>query len=362
MVLLSEVVERHQGELERIHGAQLLPSHHQALQAMRRCRRQGGDLMVLQCGDCQHRLKVPHSCGHRSCPHCQHHDSQRWIERQQAKLLPVEYFLITFTVPAELRGLIWSRQRQMYDLLLKTAWKTVASFARRDPRLRGVTGAHAVLHTHSRRLEFHPHVHLIVPAGAVHRNRPKKASRAGSQRTWQWKKRGYLFPAANLAKVFRAKWLQAAGNAGLRVNAAIAKDWVVDCKSVGSGQKALVYLGRYLYRGVLPEKDILSDRDGLVTFRIRDNTGAVLIESVAGAEFLWMLLRHVLPKRFRRARDYGLLHGNSQKLLQVVQLLLHVMLPEPRPAQPRPPVYCPLCGGVMEIVAVRVRESSPAPG
>jgi hypothetical protein len=75
-----------------------------------------------------------------------------------------------------------------------------------------------------------------------------------------------------------------------------------------------------------------------------------------------MLLRHVLPKRFRRARDYGLLHGNSQKLLQVVQLLLHVMLPEPRPAQPRPPVYCPLCGGVMEIVAVRVRESSPAPG
>jgi hypothetical protein len=160
-------------------------------------------------------------------------------------------------------------------------------------------------------------------------------------------KRGYLFPSANLAKVFRAKWLQAAGNAGLRVHASIAKDWVVDCKSVGSGQKALVYLGRYLYRGVLPEKDILSDRDGLVTFRIRDNTSAVLIQSVAGAEFLWMLLRHVLPKRFRRA---------------VLQLLLHVMLPEPRPPQPRPPIYCPLCGGVIEIVAVRVRESSPAPG
>jgi hypothetical protein len=173
-------------------------------------------------------------------------------------------------------------------------------------------------------------------------------------------KRGYLFPSANLAKVFRAKWLQAAGNAGLRVNAAITKDWVVDCKSVGIGQKALVYLGRYLYRGVLPEKDILSDRDGLVSFRIRDNTGAVLIQSLAGAEFLWMLLRHVLPKRFHRARDYGLLHGNSQKLLQVVQLLLHMMLPEPRPPQPRPPIYCPLCGGVMEIVAVQVRESSPA--
>lgn len=361
MVLLSQVVERHQRELERLHGAQLLPSHRQALQAMRRCRRQGGDLMVLHCGDCQHSLKIPHSCGHRSCPHCQHHESQRWIERQRAKLLPVEYFLITFTVPAELRALFWSQQRMTYDLLLKTAWQTVASFARRDPRLKGITGAHAVLHTHSRRLDFHPHVHLIVPAGAIHQQQPRQANRSGSQRTWQWKKRGYLFPAANLAKVFRAKWLQAMHNANLRVNGAIPRDWVADCKSVGSGEKALVYLGRYLYRGVLPEKDILSDRDGLVTFRIRDNTGAELIQSVPGAQFLWMLLRHVLPKRFRRTRDYGLLHGNSQKLLQVVQLLLRVVLPEPWQQPPRPPILCPHCGGLMEIVALRVREITPAP-
>ena len=123
-----------------------------------------------------------------------------------------------------------------------------------------------------------------------------------------------------------------------------------------------VYLGRYLYRGVLPEKDILSDRDGLITFRIRDNSGAVLIQSLPGADFLWMLLRHVLPKRFRRARDYGLLHGNSQKLLQVVQLLLRVVLPEPRQPQPKPPIRCPHCGGVMAIIAVRVREINPAPG
>ena len=136
---------------------------------------------------------------------------------------------------------------------------------------------------------------------------------------------------------------------------------MVHCQSVGSGQKALVYLGRYLYRGVLPEKDILSDRDGLITFRIRDNSGAVRIQSLPGAEFLWMLLRHVLPKRFRRARDYGLLHGNSQKLLQTVQLLLRVVLPEPWQPQPKPPISCPHYGGVMAIIAVRVREINPAP-
>ena len=365
MVLLSEVVDRHQGELERLHGPQLLPSHRQALQAMRRCRRQGGDLMVLHCSSCSHRLKVPHSCGHRSCPHCQHHDSQRWIERQLAKLLPVEYFLITFTVPAQLRALFWSQQRSCYDLLLKIAWQTVETFARRDPRLKGITGAHAVLHTHSRRLDFHPHVHLIVPAGAIHQ-KPAAGQKDNRQRTWRTKEKGYLFPEANLAKVFRAKWLDGMRRAGLRVQATIPRDWVVHCTSVGSGHKALVYLGRYLYRGVLPEKDILSDRDGLITFRIRDNSGAVLIQSLPGAEFLWMLLRHVLPKRFRRARDYGLLHGNSQKLLQVVQLLLHVVLPDPWLSQPwqsrpKPPIRCPHCGGVMAIIAVRVREINPAP-
>jgi hypothetical protein len=222
-----------------------------------------------------------------------------------------------------------------------------------------------VLHTHSRRLDFHPHVHLIVPAGAIHQ-KPAAGQKDNRQRTWRTKEKGYLFPEANLAKVFRAKWLDGMRRAGWRVQATIPRDWVVHCTSVGSGHKALVYLGRYLYRGVLPEKDILSDRNGLITFRIRDNSGAVLIQSLPGAEFLWMLLRHVLPKRFRRARDYGLLHGNSQKLLQVVQLLLHVVLPEPWQSQPwqslpKPPIRCPHCGGVMAIIAVRVREINPAP-
>jgi len=193
MILLSQLVERYQGELELRHGHQLLPSHRQALQALRRCRRQGGDLMVLQCSDCEHSLKIPHSCGHRSCPHCQHQESQRWIERQQAKLLPVEYFLITFTVPSGLRALFWLQQRRAYDLLLKTAWQTLDSFARRDPKLRGQIGAHTVLHTHSRRLDYHPHVHLIVPAGALD----------GRRREWRSKAKGYLFPEANLARVFR---------------------------------------------------------------------------------------------------------------------------------------------------------------
>lgn len=345
MIALSHLVERYQGDLELRHGHQLLPSHRHALQAMRRCRRQGSDLMVLECHDCRHTVKVPHSCGHRSCPHCQHHESQQWIERQQAKLLPVRYFLVTFTVPAELRPLFWSHQKVAYDLLLRIAWQTISSFARRDPRLKGRIGAHAVLHTHNRRLQYHPHVHLIVPAGAVNEQR----------REWRRKAGNYLFPAANLAKVFRARWFEAIRHLGLQVIATVPSQWVVHCKSVGRGDKALVYLGRYLYRGVLPEKNILSDQDGMVTFRTEDNEGKETIQTVRGGEFLWMLLRHVLPKRFRRVRDFGLLHGNCRRLIQLVQLLLRVVVPVPVEHRRKPPMLCPQCSGVMHVIAVRVK-------
>ncbi|SBO42012.1 transposase [Cyanobium sp. NIES-981] len=349
MILLSQLVERYQVELERRRGHQLLPSHRQALQALRRCRRQGSDLMVLQCGACEHSLKIPHSCGHRSCPHCQHQESQRWIERQQAKLLPVEYFLITFTVPAELRALFWRHQRQAYDLLLKTAWQTLASFARRDPKLRGQIGAHAVLHTHNRRLDYHPHVHLIVPAGALHARR----------RQWRSKPKGYLFPAANLARVFRAKWFEGMRLLGLQAQGSLPHEWVVHCKPVGGGSKALVYLGRYLYRAVLSEKNILADQAGKVTFRTEDNTGQEVIQTLSGADFLWLLLRHVLPKRFRRVRDYGLLHGNARQRIKLLQLLLRVVQPEPAVQRRKPPLLCPQCGAVMNVLAVRVQTMTP---
>ena len=174
MILLSELIDRYSSDLEQQHGHELLPSHYHALQAMRRCRNQHSRVMILECNGCHHQASLPHSCGHRSCPHCQQHESQQWLERQKAKLLPVDYFMLTFTVPAQLRGIFWANQRITYDLLLKTAWQTIDHFARRDPQLRGRSGAHAVLHTHERNLNYHPHVHLIVPAGAL------------NERTRQW--------------------------------------------------------------------------------------------------------------------------------------------------------------------------------
>ena len=348
MILLADLVDRYRSDLERGHGHQLLPGHHQALNAFRHCRNQHSRVMVLECHGCRHTVTLPHSCGHRSCPHCQHHESQQWLERQKAKLLPVNYFLITFTIPAQLRALFWAKQKSTYDLLLKVAWKTIDVFARRDRQLQGRSGAHAVLHTHARNLDYHPHVHLIVPAGAVNRR----------TRQWRQKKRGtLLFWAQNLARVFRAKWFEAMRQAGLRCEQDLPDAWVVDCKDVGRGETALLYLGRYLYRGVLPENNIIADTDGKVSFCYQDNQGQRQIRTLPGGEFLWLLLKHVLPRRFRRVRDFGILHANGKQMLQLLQLVLHLPVPPPRSLPHRPPVFCELCGQVMTVLARQVQPS-----
>jgi hypothetical protein len=257
--------------------------------------------------------------------------------------------MITFTVPAQLRSTFWQHQKQMYDLLIKASWQTIDSFARRDPKLKGRIGAHAVLHTHNRKLDYHPHLHMIVPAGAVDEKKSQ----------WRCKTEHYLFPVTNLAKVFRAKMFDGIKALGLKVKETLPDDWVVHCKQVGRGEQALIYLGRYLYRGVISEKNILSDSDGIITFRIKDNEEQEVIQRLSGAEFLWRLLLHVLPKRFRRVRDFGLLHGNAKRIIQIIQLVLCVRLPWPTPPREQTPMLCPRCGGILQLLMVRQRGEIP---
>lgn len=338
MIALAEVVQRFKGLLEQRYADQLLPGHRRALQAIEQCRQLSQDALTAQCPDCHYQLQLPRSCGHRSCPRCQQRDSQVWIDRQLRKRLPVEYFMITFTLPAQLRQLAWRHQRVVYDLLFKIAWQTLATFGLNDRQLQGQLGAMAVLHTHSRCLDYHPHVHFIVPGAAINRDLHR----------WQKKPGRYLFNEQNLARVFRARWLKAMALQGLRVQPTLPEHWVVHCKSVGHGDQAIIYLGKYLYRGVINEKNILAIKDGQVAFRYTDNQGQSQTRSLDGTDFLWRLLRHVLPRGFRRARDYGFLHSNSKRLIQLIQLLLQVAI-FPSPKRPRAVVKCPCCGHAMTI-------------
>jgi hypothetical protein len=110
---------------------------------------------------------------------------------------------------------------------------------------------------------------------------------------------------------------------------------------------------------VISEKNILSDSDGIITFRIKDNEGQEVIQRLSGAEFLWRLLLHVLPKRFRRVRDFGLLHGNAKRIIQLIQLVLCVRLPWPTPPREQMPMLCPRCGGILQMLRVRQRGEIP---
>lgn len=346
MIRLSDIVKQFAATTRQRYS--LLPSQLKALSAWQICRTDKAPLMQLRCNDCEQPRYAPHSCGHRHCPHCQHHQSQQWLARQLQKQLPTRYFMLTFTLPAELRSLAWQHQRVVYDQLMQCSWATLKQFSHNDKQLQGMPGATSVLHTHNRRLDYHPHVHVVMPATAIdpHNILRKKSGR-----------KGWLFSQRALAKIFRSKLLAALKKAGFTLPADYPGRWVVHCKSVGTGDKALTYLGRYLYRGVIREKDILRCKNGQVTFRYRDSkTRRDQTRTVSGEHFLWLLLQHILPKGLRRARNFGLLHPNSRHKLQLIQLLqrfnparLIAALPE------RPAITCPCCGGVMQIVRTQLQ-------
>lgn len=347
MIRLADIVAQYAPELIDQYGPELLPSQMKALSAFQLCRSAEAPKMLLSCDNCDESSWLHHSCGNRHCPHCQAHESQSWIDKQLQKLVPGEYFMVTFTLPAQFRSLAWHNQRVLYELIIRNAWATVNTFSQNDKKLRGSTGAVTVLHTHNRRLDFHPHVHLVMPAVAFD----------AKQRLWRNKDSGYLFNETALAKVFRAKMLGDIKRAGLKLPERYPEAWVAHCKAVGSGQKALVYLGRYLYRGVLPEKNIVSNQDGNVTFRYQNSeTRKMETRTLKGVDFLRKILLHILPKGFRRARNFGFLHPNS-RLVKLVQLIKQVFVPPP---QPRPTMACACCGKPMRILRTRVKFAGAA--
>lgn len=346
---LAPILDQYHDAFQAKYGSRLLPGHVRAIEAISQCRTPEAGQLLVQCTDCSHTMVRPLSCGHRSCPQCQNHETSLWLDRQQKKLLPVDYFMATFTLPYELRFLAWDNQAFVYNLLFACASSTLKDFGLNPKNLGAGIGMTAILHTHNRRLDYHPHVHVVVPGGGVDKARKQ----------WKKKKRRYLFNEFALAKVFRARFLEALSKAGLRVPGSTPRKWVVDCKRVGKGVSALKYLSQYLYRGVIAESNIVSNQHGNITFRyIESRTGKTLYRTLRAEDFLWLVLQHVLPKGFRRARDYGFLHGNAKRLLSLVQLILHVLIQACTP-RARPTFVCPICHAPMQILAV-ARPASPA--
>ncbi len=339
---LASILNQYHDAFQAKYRSRLLPGHLRAINAISSCRTPEAGQLLVQCSGCGHTEWRPRSCGHRSCPQCQNHDASLWLDRQQQKLLPVEYFLATFTLPHELRFLAWGHQTLVYNLLFACAASTLKDFGLNPKNLGAHIGMTAVLHTHNRRLEYHPHLHVVVPSGGVDK----------AKKQWKKKKSKFLFNEFALAKVFRARFREAATKAGLSFPDSVPSKWVVDCRRAGKGLSALKYLSRYLYRGVIGETNIVSNQEGKVTFKyIESRTGKTCYRTLKGEDFLWLVLQHVLPKGLRRVRDYGFLHGNAKRLLHLVQLVLQVLI-QAASLRLRPTFLCQMCHAPMRILAI----------
>jgi hypothetical protein len=311
-----DILREHLDAFNQAYEQRITTTMRQAIFAMLSCRANTQRTSHWACQGCSHTADFPLSCGHRSCPQCQHNTTTDWLAKQQAKLLPVEYYMVTFTLPFELRVIAKHQPELMYQAMFSVAASVLKDFAKNSKQLGGDIGFTGVLHTHNRRRDLHPHIHFIIPAGSFDKDRKQ----------WHKSKGKYLFNAFNLATVWRARLLEHLTNKlDITLADSLPKKWVVDCQHVGKGLPALKYLSRYLYRGVLPDKNIISDIDGDVSFEYQNSqTSATEIRTLPAVKFLYLILQHVLPKGLRRVRDYGLLQGRCRKLRQQIQLMLAV--------------------------------------
>lgn len=329
------------------YGATMPQAHRDAINAMLACRTPllGGHLVA--CEQCQALDFTYHSCRHRACPKCSAAQGQEWLEARREELLPVPYFHVVFTVPQELRRIIRRHQRALYPKLLDAVGRTLLEVAG-DPRhLGGTIGAMMVLHTWTRTLEYHPHVHCLVPAGFL-----------DADGQWHEVSRPWLAPQEVLALVFRAKLAAAFRDAvpGLQLPGSIFHTpWVVHVDKPRHGTDIVLrYLARYVHRVALSEHRILDVSDTHVTFKYRDRERKKwLTMRLRGLEFLRRFLQHVLPKHLHKVRYFGFWSRSQRpKLRQLRQTLLAAAPAQPPATPPQladevqaPPVWlqCPHC-------------------
>jgi len=349
-----------------------LPGHKlRVLDALHKCRTEYMGGHIEACEDCGEVRLAYNSCRNRHCPKCGAIEKEKWIINREADLLPVKYFHVVFTVPDKLNSLFMNNQVIMYNLLFWVVWDVMKGFGKTKKWIGGRIGATAILHTCGQNLHYHPHLHLIVPAGALMPNRKWKHSR----------KRGkYLFKVDQLSDVFSARFVerirklkQNGSISGQIPNGLFDNNWVVYAKQPFGGAKQVInYLGRYTHRTAISNERIINVDDKNVTFTWKDyrNNYAKQITTLPGEEFLRRFCMHILPPRFTRIRHYGFLSSASKtKSLAIIRASLNAA---PQCATTKKswqeiafermdikPGVCKCCGGRMIIIEIIPNRFAP---
>jgi len=348
-------------------------SKHQlkVLNAIAKCRTKALGGSVLACKGCGEMHYVMHSCRNRNCPNCQGIDKELWIEDRKNELLPTRYYHVVFTVPCELRKLFAYNKEVMYNLLLTTAWEVLSTFGKNDKKLRAQMGAIAILHTWDQKMNYHPHVHFIVPGGGINK-------------CDQWvaikKTKGFLFDVIEMSKNFSAKCvnkirkLKKKGEiTGYVPKNMIEKQWVVFSKrAFGSPMTVVEYLGRYTHRVAISNGRILKVTETHVTFQWldRNNNYTKKQETITGEEFVLKFAKHIVPKYFRKIRHFGFLSSrNKNEALNTIRDCLkisNILIIKPTRSEilkmrfgEQALLSCKSCGGELSLLKTYAKERAP---
>jgi len=352
---LADIFRQYGPTYRQKYASRMPSSHFKAMRAIEQCRTEALGGQVYRCPNCEQVQYSYHSCRNRHCPKCQTEHAQGWLDKQQDLLLPVPYFLLTFTLPASFNEVVRSHQRLLYDLLFKTSAAATQQLAQEPRWLGGQIGMVGVLHTWGRNLAYHPHVHYLIPGGGL----------STDGQSWLPARHNFLLPVRALSRVFRGKLRQA-----LRHTACYTcipakvwqQEWVVHCEEVGSGWNALKYLAPYIFRVAISNNRILKLEEDRVTFRYRDTeTGAEKRCSLAAEEFIHRFLQHVLPKGFVKVRYYGFFAATRRAHLASARQYLgqHTASTSSSKTQPetdQTPAHskrlCPHCGQPMLVLSL----------
>ena len=323
-----------------------IPSHHvRVAEAILSCRTGAFGVSMFECEDCGEVHTVNNCCGNRHCPSCQQHKGYEWLEKQNAKRLPVEYFMVTFTVPKEVRMFIRSNQKICYNAMFKAASETLKKLMK-DPKYVGteMPGFMGVLHTWGRDLCFHPHIHFIVPGGGLSKDKKE----------WLSSRSKYLINVKAASAIFRAKFFAEIEKAGLgaKIDYSVRySGFNVNCESKGDGENALNYLAKYVFKVGISDSRIVSHNDEQVVIRVtRSDTGVVENVKFKPLEFIRRFLQHVLPDGLMKVRHYGFLSPNSsvpindiRRMIDELWTELELLANREKP-EPPPPKYECKCG------------------
>ena len=362
---LAELLGEHWASYAHAHRQHLCAAHYRAVQRVLACRTPEMGGRVYLCGGCQKNHYAYHSCNHRSCPRCGALDQQVWTAKQEARLLPVPYFLITFTIPEELRTLCQQHPAILYDLLLRESAGTLQDII--ATRYRGArSGFTSVLHTWDRKIGHHPHVHIIAPAIAFNATRRQLVHPANDK---------FLVHFSPLAQRFRSRLHSALKLDHPEIHQQLspkqrhvlspAKTWNVQLQPAGQGTTALRYLARYVRRSAFGAKRLLG-YDALGNVRLLwtcSATKRTAPMTLHPHEFIRRWLLHVLPKGFTRIRHYGFLGSAARKTRLFIRLKLG-QLGEALPKLPEAvPFTCGCCGGELtflrEIAPIHLMRGPP---